>query len=215
MLRREGQRGIWPSKAPGEPIIIQGRGNLSGRGRGRAVFPAEEGRYFAVCSSEGEALSGWPFKCLGFPVFGCGQSGGRSKWPKKGNECTVGLWRRRPEPPSRRKGRGTCKGRGRTHQCRSLCCSCPGRRSDEHCRHHMAACTLQPGIAAAARDLVRTGMEDPDWVSATAAAAPCPEAAQPLLGLRHPRLLHVKQRRSRDAVGPALRQRFPLLPGHC
>lgn len=53
-----------------------------GKGEGereRAVFPAEEGRYFAVCSSEREAFSGWPFKCLGFPVFGCGQSGGRPK----------------------------------------------------------------------------------------------------------------------------------------
>lgn len=119
-------------------------------------------------------------------------------------------------PLPRRKGRGAGQGRWRTHQGWSLCCSCPGRRSDEHCRHHMAACTLQPGAAAAAaRDLVRTGMEDPDWVSATAAAAPCPEAAQPPPGLRHPRLLHVKQRRSRDAVGTALRQRFPLLPDHC
>lgn len=30
------------------------------------MVPAEEGRYFTLCSSEGEAFSGWPFKCLGF-----------------------------------------------------------------------------------------------------------------------------------------------------
>lgn len=155
---------------------------------------------------------------LASPSSAAGRAGAIPSGRRKGTNARWGFGGggdQSPPPSSRRKGRGTCKGRGGcTHQCRSLCCSCPGRRSDEHCRHHMAACTLQPGIAAA-RDLVRTGMEDPDWVSVTAAAAPCPEAAQPLLGLRHPRLLHVKQRRSRDAAGPALRRRFPLLPGHC